>query len=357
MECYFNTWAAFSLSKFLTVVNIDHFLHPSPQDPPLKLTINIVSSISTTQASLWSQSMMDSALTWWVTLPWTALPLQIDPVSSQSETAEIEKEILLYLFQLSATVFLQVQRDCESHLPSVSFDGRDRHHLLAQTAAIQMTTTCPWILAPHHSALARLTVLRISTFLWAQGHITLISQDSLQLYLPVRRAVPPCATGPVVSVMLHHRLSIATSNLTENVRFWHLASHFSLRACFKSALKSVVNCWRPWYLLITSALVFLQQSQHLLIWRTMGSLMSCHLRVRSLCPGHDPCESYISAFHTHTVKNHYIAGSTDVTDFFPPYVSLGLLWTAHPPSTVDPSLHKASPAPTLQTVKRIMWLW
>lgn len=64
MECYFYTWAAFSLSKFLTVVNIDHFLHPSPQDPPLKLTINIVSSISTTQASLWSQSMMDSALTW-----------------------------------------------------------------------------------------------------------------------------------------------------------------------------------------------------------------------------------------------------------------------------------------------------
>lgn len=97
-----------------------------------------------------------------------------------------------------------------------------------------------------------------------------------------------------------------------------LTLSFSLRACFKSALNSGVNCWRPWYLLITSVLVFLQQSQHLLIWRTMGSLMSCHLRVQSLCPGHDPCESYISAFHTHTVKNHYIAGSTDVTDFFPP---------------------------------------
>lgn len=35
----------------------------------------------------------------------------------------------------------------------------------------------------------------------------------------------------------------------------------------------------------------------------------------------------------------------------------GLLWTPCPPSTVDLSPHKASPALTLQTVKRIMWLW
>lgn len=57
------------------------------------------------------------------------------------------------------------------------------------------------------------------------------------------------------------------------------------------------------FFLITSVLVFLQQSQHLLIWRTMGSLMSCHLRVQSLCPGHDPCESYISGFHTHSQES------------------------------------------------------
>lgn len=35
----------------------------------------------------------------------------------------------------------------------------------------------------------------------------------------------------------------------------------------------------------------------------------------------------------------------------------GLLWIPCPPSIVDPFPHKASPAPTLQTVKRIMWLW
>lgn len=35
----------------------------------------------------------------------------------------------------------------------------------------------------------------------------------------------------------------------------------------------------------------------------------------------------------------------------------GLLWTPCPLSIVDPFLHKASPAPTLQTVRRIMWLW
>lgn len=35
----------------------------------------------------------------------------------------------------------------------------------------------------------------------------------------------------------------------------------------------------------------------------------------------------------------------------------GPLWTPCPPSTVDPFLHKASPAPTRQTARRIMWLW
>lgn len=39
---------------------------------------------------------------------------------------------------------------------------------------------------------------------------------------------------------------------------------------------------------------FPQRSQHLSIWRTMGSLMSCHLRAQSPCPGHGPCESDIS---------------------------------------------------------------
>lgn len=35
----------------------------------------------------------------------------------------------------------------------------------------------------------------------------------------------------------------------------------------------------------------------------------------------------------------------------------GLLWIPCRPSLVDPSLHRASPALTLQTAKRIMWLW
>lgn len=56
---------------------------------------------------------------------------------------------------------------------------------------------------------------------------------------------------------------------------------------------------------------FPQQSQHFLIWRTMGSLTSCHLRAQSPCLGHGPCESHISHsievtkghshMHTHTV--------------------------------------------------------
>lgn len=35
----------------------------------------------------------------------------------------------------------------------------------------------------------------------------------------------------------------------------------------------------------------------------------------------------------------------------------GLPWIPCPPSTVDPFLHRASPAPTPQTVRRITWLW
>lgn len=111
-------------------------------------------------------------------------------------------------------------------MQSVSVDTREAKHLwLAQTAETRMTTTCPWILAPRHSALPRLTVLRISTSRWAQGPITLTSQDSLQRYLPVRGAAPPCATGPVATVMSPRRPSTATSNLTGNVSFWQLSSH------------------------------------------------------------------------------------------------------------------------------------
>lgn len=163
-------------------------------------------------------------------------------------------------------------------MPSVSVDIREPKHLwLAQTAETRMTTMCPWILAPHHSALPRLTVLRISTSLWARGPITLIFQDSLQHYLPERGAVPPCATGLVVSVMSPRRPSTATSNPTGNVSFWQLRSHRDTEVQ-----------------VLMSAVVFPQRSQHLSIWRTMGSLMSCHLRVQSPCHGHGPCECHIN---------------------------------------------------------------
>lgn len=41
----------------------------------------------------------------------------------------------------------------------------------------------------------------------------------------------------------------------------------------------------------------------------------------------------------------------------PVCVPSGLLWIPCHPSLVDPSLHRASPALTLQTVRRTMWLW
>lgn len=154
-------------------------------------------------------------------------------------------------------------------MPSVSVDSREPKPLwLAQTAATQMSVTmCPWILAPRHSVLPKLTVLRISTSLWALGHITLISQDSLQHYLPVRGAAHPCVTGPAASVMSHHHPSTATSNLTGNVSFWQQSFHWSERMGFpffnrhfgfKSALESIlciVLTWQ-WFLLTESALVF-----------------------------------------------------------------------------------------------------
>lgn len=188
-------------------------------------------------------------------------------------------------------------------MQSVSVDTREAKHLwLAQTAETRMTTTCPWILAPRHSALPRLTVLRISTSRWAQGPITLTSQDSLQRYLPVRGAAPPCATGPVATVMSPRHPSTATSNLTGNVSFWQLSSHSdrhdSITFFFLTGHLQGLHCWlcapREWLsLTLLSEIVFSQQSQHLWIWRTMASLMSCHLRVRSPCHGHGPCECLI----------------------------------------------------------------
>lgn len=83
--------------------------------------------------------------------------------------------------------------------------------------------------------------------------------------------------------------------------FWQQRSHWSkvLVAIFgiKSlALKSAL------LIVFTKMVIFVdcicscfpQRSQHLLIWRTMGSLMSCHLRAQSPCPGHGPCESHIN---------------------------------------------------------------
>lgn len=178
-------------------------------------------------------------------------------------------------------------------MPSVSFDTREPKHLwLAQTAETLMTTMCPWILAPRHSVLPRLTVLRISTSLWAQGPITLISQDSLQHYLPVRVVVPPCVTGPVVSAMSPHHPSTATSNLTGNVSFWQQSSLWEHLSFTKSALLVVHTKTMTFADCVWSC--FPQRSQHLLIWKTMGSLMSCHLRAQSPCPGHGPCESHIN---------------------------------------------------------------
>lgn len=57
----------FSFLEFMAVVNIDFVPPLSPQAPPLKRTAITVPSISTARASLWSLSMMASALTWWVT--------------------------------------------------------------------------------------------------------------------------------------------------------------------------------------------------------------------------------------------------------------------------------------------------
>lgn len=103
---------------------------------------------------------------------------------------------------------------------------------LAQTAATRTTTMCPWILVPLLLVRPRQTVRRIFTFLWALGPITLISQDSLQHYLPGRVAAPHCVTGLAVLVMSPHLLSTATSNLTENVRVfcYHILKVFLV--CF-----------------------------------------------------------------------------------------------------------------------------
>lgn len=154
-------------------------------------------------------------------------------------------------------------------MPSFSFDTREPKHLwLAQTAETLMTTMCPWILALRHSVLPRLTVLRISTSLWARGPITLTSQDSLQHYLPVRVAVPPCVTGPAVLVMSPHHPSTATSNLTGNVSFWQQRFHWStfkassLFICFTNNSSAVIimYCWwfvwRQCILLTLSGLAF-----------------------------------------------------------------------------------------------------
>lgn len=262
------------------------------------------------------------------------------------------------------------------------FDTREPKHLwLAQTAETLMTTMCPWILALRHSALPRLTVLRISTSLWALGPITLTSQDSLQHYQPVRVAVPPCVTGLAVLVMSPHHPSTATSNLTGNVSFWQQRLHWStleawrLFHCFtyNSSLDIIrhvllVVCLKTMTFVDIVGSRLPQQSQHLLIWRTMGSLMSCHLRARSPCPGPGPCESNIHylgkvtrGHFSHTPETQSLSGADWCCVSFPPHghicFAAGLPWIPCPPSIVDPFLHKASPAPTLQTVRRIMWLW
>lgn len=79
---------------------------------------------------------------------------------------------------------------------------------------------------------------------------------------------------------------------------------------------SSMYCWLSGWrqcILLTLSGCLPQRSQHLLIWRTMGSLMSCHLRAQSPCPGHGPCESNITYLgkvtrghfsHTHTQKHN-----------------------------------------------------
>lgn len=70
LSLFYFTWGVFLfLLECKAVVNIDFTALLSPQAPPLKLTAITVPSISTTQASLWSLSMMGSAHIWWVTLP------------------------------------------------------------------------------------------------------------------------------------------------------------------------------------------------------------------------------------------------------------------------------------------------
>lgn len=64
-------WLCFTLNfSFRVYSSGKHWFISSPffpQAPPLKLTAITVPSIATTQASLWSLSMMVSAPTWWFT--------------------------------------------------------------------------------------------------------------------------------------------------------------------------------------------------------------------------------------------------------------------------------------------------
>lgn len=70
---------------------------------------------------------------------------------------------------------------------------------------------------------------------------------------------------------------------------------------------------------------------------------------------------YPRQLHTHTHIHTKFEWCRLVLHFVSPHgpvcFASGPPWIPCPPSTVDPFLHKASPAPTLQTVRRIMWLW
>ena len=167
----------------------------------------------------------------------------------------------------------------------------------------------------------------------------------------------------------------AKSSLMWRLWFWFLLiAIFGVKSPTKSALLIVV-----FFFFFTKTMTFVdtawscfpQRSQHLLIWRTMGSLMSCHLRAQSPCPGHGPCESHInhsgwfiqghSCTHSLMVQIGavfwFCLRSEGRGTHIPVCFASGPLWTPCPPSTVDPFLHKASPAPTRQTARRIMWLW
>lgn len=60
---------------------------------------------------------------------------------------------------------------------------------------------------------------------------------------------------------------------------------------------------------------------------------------------------------THPTQPVLIVQISPALSFYSVCFPSGLLWIRCRLSLVDPSLHRASPALTLQTAKRIMWLW